>query len=161
MRAEIVSTAGEIMTTVVVSVTPDTPIAEIADRLGVHHISAVPVVDAAEQLVGLVSEYDLLAKTGLTAADVMTTEVISVGVDTDISDIRDLLVSQRIRRVPVLENGRIVGIVSRGDVVALLTTEWVCGICGESVRGQRPPQRCPKCRAESGQFVLQEQPPGP
>jgi CBS domain-containing protein len=161
MHTEVVSTAGEIMTTVVVSVSPDTPIAEIAHRLGVNHISAVPVVDASEHVVGLVSEYDLLAKTGLTAADVMTTAVITVSADTEISDIRDLLVSQRIRRVPVLENGRMVGIVSRGDVVALLTTEWVCGICGESVRGQRPPQRCPKCRAEAGRFALQEQPPGP
>jgi CBS domain-containing protein len=161
MRTKVVTTAGEIMTTGVVSVSPDTPIAEIADRLGAHQISAVPVIDASENVVGLVSEYDLLAKTGLTAADVMTTAVITVTVDTEIADIRDLLVSQRIRRVPVLENGRMVGIVSRRDVVALLTTEWVCGICGESVRGQRPPQRCPKCRAETDQFALQEQPPGP
>lgn len=161
MRTKVVSTAGEIMTTVVVSVSPDTPIAEIADRLGLHHISAVPVVDASEHVIGLVSEYDLLAKTGLTAADVMTTAVITASVDTEISDIRNLLVSQRIRRVPILENGRMVGIVSRGDVVALMTTEWVCGICGESVRGQRPPQRCPKCGAGTDQFALQEQPPGP
>jgi predicted transcriptional regulator len=91
----------------------------------------------------------------------MTTAVITVTADTDIGDIRDLLVSRRIRRVPVVENGRMVGIVSRGDVVALMTTEWVCEICGESVRGQRPPPRCPKCGAETDQFALQEQPPGP
>lgn len=161
MQTDVVSKAGEIMSTLVVSVSPDTPIAEIADSLGLHHISAVPVVDGSEHVVGLVSEYDLLAKTGLTAADVMTTAVITVTPDTDIDDIRDLLVSRQIRRVPVVENGRMVGIVSRGDVVALLTAEWVCGTCGESVRGERPSQRCPKCRGEADQFALQEQPPGP
>lgn len=161
MRTDVASKAGEIMTTPVVGVSPDTPIAEIADRLGLHHISAVPVLDTSEHVVGLVSEYDLLAKAGLTAADVMTTAVITVTPDTNIADIRDLLVSRQIRRVPVVENGRMVGIVSRGDIVALLTAEWVCGICGESVRGGRPPQQCPKCRAEANQFALQEQPPGP
>jgi CBS domain-containing protein len=161
MRTSVVSKAGEIMTTRVVSVSPDTPIAEIAHRLGLRRISAVPVVDGSEHVVGLVSEYDLLAKAGLTAADVMTTAVITVTPDTDIADIRDLLVSRRIRRVPVVANGRMVGIVSRGDVVALLTTEWVCGTCGEAVRGERPPQRCLKCRGGADQFAFQEQPPGP
>lgn len=161
MGTDVVSKAGEIMTTLVVSVSPDTRIAEIADSLDLHHISAVPVMDACEHVVGLVSEYDLLAKPGLTAADVMTTAVITVTPDADIADVRDLLVSRQIRRVPVVENGRIVGIVSRGDIVALLTIEWVCRTCGESVRGERPPQRCAKCRGGADQFALQEQPPGP
>ena len=86
-------------------------------------------------MIGLVSEFDLLAKPGGTAADVMTTAVISVSEDTDVEDVRHLLIDRRIRRVPVLRGGRLVGIVSRGDVVALLATEWVCQVCGESVRG--------------------------
>jgi CBS domain-containing protein len=149
------------MTTVVVSVPPDTPLAEIAEKLRLHRISAVPVVDATQHVMGLVSEHDLLAKTGMTAADIMTAAVISVTADTDISDVRQLLVNQRIRRLPVLEHGRLIGIVSRSDVVALMTTEWVCRACGESIRGEQPPLRCPKCRADTDQFALQEQPPGP
>ncbi len=161
MQTRAITKAGQIMTTIVVTVSPDTSVARIAETLGTYHISAVPVVDEAEHVLGLVSQHDLLAKTGLTAADIMTTSVISVTADTDLADVRQLLVNRRIRRVPVLRDGRLVGIVSRSNIVALLTTEWVCGVCGESVRGEHPPDRCPKCRSKADQFVLQEQPPGP
>ena len=61
------------MTAPVVTVPAGTPIAEIARTLRRHRVSAVPVVDEAGGVVGLVSEYDLLARTGLAARDVMTT----------------------------------------------------------------------------------------
>ena len=73
--------------------------------------------------------------------------MITVSEDTDVEDVRHLLVDRRIRRVPVTSGQRLAGIVSRGDVVALLTTEWVCQVCGEAVRGQYPPPQCPKCHA--------------
>lgn len=161
MQTKIATKVGEIMTTVVVTVSPETSVPQIAEELSLHRISAVPVIDRADHVLGLVSEDDLLAKTGLIADDIMTTSVISVTADTDISDLRQLLVNQRIRCVPVLRVGRLVGIVSRGDVVALLITEWVCGVCGESVRGEHPPGRCPKCRSQAAEFALLEQPPGP
>lgn len=151
---------GEIMTTPVVTVTPETSTAEIADVLAGNGISGVPVVDDSGAITGLVSEYDLLARIGRTAAEVMTTAVISVTEDTDIADVRHLLVDRRIRRVPVLAGGRLVGIVSRGDVVALMATEWVCEVCGEPVRAERAPDVCPKCLGGADRFVLQEQPPG-
>lgn len=151
--------AGEIMTTPVVTVSPDTPTGEIAEALGLHRISAVPVVDEVGGVVGLISEYDLLAKGGLFARDVMTTAVISVTEETNVADVRHLLVDRRIRRVPVLAGGRLVGIVSRSDVVALMVTEWVCQVCGEPARGESAPDVCPKCLGGDG-FVLQEQPPG-
>jgi rubrerythrin len=75
-------------------------------------------------------------------------------------EVRHLLVERRIRRVPVLAAGALVGIVSRSDVVALLTSEWVCEVCGESVRGERPPAQCPKCHAAADRFTAQEAPPG-
>ena len=111
-------------------------------------------------VVGMVSEYDLLAKSGATARDVMTTAVVSVTEDTSIDDVRNLLVGQRIRRVPVLSGGRLMGIISRADVVVLMATEWVPEVCGESVRAAAPPEHCPKCQSGSDRFVLQEQPPG-
>jgi CBS domain-containing protein len=159
-RPAAVSRAGEIMTSPVITVSPDTPVADVADTLRARRISAVPVVDAAGGVVGLVSEYDLLAKSGATAAEVMTTAVVSVSEDTDIADVRHMLVDRRIRRVPVLAGGRLVGIVSRGDVVALLATEWVCEVCGEAVRSERAPETCPKCLGGGERFALQEQPPG-
>lgn len=152
---------GEIMTSPVVTVSPDAATADIADTLSRHRISAVPVVDEGGGVVGVVSEYDLLAKTGRTARDVMTTAVVSVSADTGITDVRHLLVDRRIRRVPVLDGGRLIGIVSRSDVVALMATEWVCQVCGEPVRGDHPPEVCPKCHGGGDRFIAQEPPPGP
>jgi CBS domain-containing protein len=150
----------EIMTTRVVTVTPDTPVAMIAGRLRDHRISGVPVVNEEGAVIGLVSEYDLLAREGQTAAEVMTASVITVSEDTDVDDVRHLLVERRIRRVPVVSGQRLAGIVSRGDVVALLTTEWVCQVCGEAARGQHPPPRCPRCHAGSNRLTLQDACPG-
>lgn len=156
----IVTQVREIMTSPVVTVAVDTPTGQIAEVLGRHRISAVPVVDEAGAVVGLVSQYDLLAKVGAVARQVMTTAVVSVTEGTSVEDVRHLLVDRRFGRVPVLAGGRLVGIVSRSDVVALLVTEWVCGVCGEPVRGEHPPETCPKCHGGHEGFTLQEQPPG-
>jgi len=150
----------EIMTARVVTVSPDTPVRAIATLLRDNRISGVPVTGAGGAVVGLVSEYDLLAREGETAAEVMTPSVITVSEDTEVEDVRHLLVERRIRRVPVLSGQRLAGIVSRGDVVALLTTEWVCQVCGEAARGQHPPARCPKCHAGPDRFILQDACPG-
>lgn len=154
------ATAGEIMSAPVHAVSPDDTVGNVAALLRSKGISGVPVIDAAGVLLGLVSEFDLLAKTGSTAADVMTANVISVTAGTPIADVRHLLVDRRIRRVPVVVHGELVGIVSRGDVVALLATEWVCQVCGEAVRGDHPSGVCPRCHAEGNRFVLVEQSPG-
>jgi CBS domain-containing protein len=154
------TTVGEIMSSPVITVPLLATRIHIADVLTEHRISAAPVVDDAGAVVGLVSEHDLLAKPAVQASDLMTTAIISVSPDCPISDVRHLLVERRIRRVPVLLDGRLVGIVSRGDVVATMATEWVCQICGEAGRGEHPPRSCPKCHAGKEQFVLQQQPPG-
>lgn len=154
------ATAADIMTAPVITVAPDTSLGQVAETLRRHRISAVPVVDAAGTVLGLVSEYDLLAKTGDRAADVMVTALITVSSATAVADVRHLLVERGIRRVPVLEAGRLVGIVSRGDVIALMATEWVCEVCGEPVRGEQRPEMCPKCHADGERFRLQEQLPG-
>ena len=153
-------TAGDIMTSPVITVPADASTQQVADTLTQHRISGVPVVDRTGTLLGLVSEHDLLSKTGATAADLMTTAVIKVSAQCAADDIRHLLVDRRIRRVPVVQEGRLVGIVSRHDLVSVVATEWVCQVCGEPVRGEHPPGMCPKCQATSEQFVLQQQPPG-
>lgn len=155
------TTVGEIMTSPVVMVSADSSVGDVADVLRTNRISGAPVVGPDGALLGLVSEYDLLAKSGGSASEVMTTSVISVGPDTAIADVRQLLVERRIRRVPVVDRGKLVGIVSRGDVIALLATEWVCAVCGEAVRGDHAPTSCPRCHAGSEQFSLVVQSPGP
>jgi CBS domain-containing protein len=149
------------MTTPVIVVQPDESLGGIAALLHQHRISAVPVVVDDGAVVGLVSEYDVLSSpAGRTAQEVMTTAVLSVTEDTDVDDVRQLLVDRRIHRVPVVSGGKLVGIVSRADIVALIFTEWVCPVCGESVRGGHPPAVCPRCHGADG-FVKQVQPPGP
>ncbi len=160
MDARIPATAADIMSSPVIAIPADTAVAEIADLLRANRISGVPVVDDSGHVLGLVSEFDLLAKEGKTAASLMTTAVISVSAATKIADLRHLLIEKRVRRLPVLEDGRVVGIVSRGDIVSLLATEWVCAVCGEPVRGPTPPQKCPRCQADGSRFELHEQPPG-
>ena len=150
----------EIMTTPVVSAGPDTPTADVAELLTSHRISGVPVTDQDGAVVGLVSEYDLLVKKGATAREVMSPTVISVTEDTDVEDVRALLVDMRIRRVPVVAGKQLVGIVSRSDLVELLALEWTCPRCGEAVAGARPPDRCPRCGEPAAGFTRQEQPPG-
>jgi CBS domain-containing protein len=148
------------MTAPVVTVGVDDPVPKIAATLNRHRISAVPVIDSDGAVVGLVSEFDLLARpAGGTAREVMTTAVITVTESTEVDDVRRLLVDRRIHRVPVVSAGSLVGIVSRADIVALLITEWVCRVCGESSRGEQAPALCPKCHSADA-FVVQEQLPG-
>lgn len=141
--------ARDLMTTEVVSVAPDTPVREVARLLLTHQISAVPVVDAAGMVVGMVSEGDLVGRSdaerelrrdwwlallaegeplspdflaGLrsdhrTAGDVMTAPVVRITEATDAAEIAALLAQYRIKRVPVVRDGKLVGIVSRADLL--------------------------------------------
>jgi CBS domain-containing protein len=150
----------EIMTTPVIAVEVGTPSADVAATLRKHRISAVPVTGQDGVVLGLVSEYDLLSRSGPTAGDIMTSAVITVTEDTGVDDVRHLLVDRRIRRVPVVAGGKLVGIVSRSDIVSLMALEWVCEVCGESWRGESPPTQCPMCAAGSERFVRQAKMPG-
>jgi len=145
--------AMDVMTTGVITVDPDASVQAVAKLLSDRGISGVPVVDAADQLVGIVSEGDLLHRVetgtervagrrrswwldtiasdqelardyvkshGRTAKDVMTREVISVTETTDLAEVATLLETKRIKRVPVLRDGKLVGIVSRANLVRAL-----------------------------------------
>ena len=141
--------AADVMTTDVLSVRLDTPVTKIAEVLLANRISAVPVINDKGALVGIVSEGDLIRRveagterqrswwlellTGRetlahefvmsharAAADVMTSPVVSVTPDTSLADIASLLEKHRIKRVPVAVNGKIVGIVSRANLIQAL-----------------------------------------
>ena len=148
------------MTSPVITVSPDTAVADLAATLTRHGINSVPVVDGGGAVLGLVSEYDVLVKRGGAARELMSTALVTVAPGSPIDDVRHLLIDRRIRSVPVLQDGRLVGIVSRGDLLAAMATEWVCHTCGEPVRGERPPPLCPRCGGDADRFGLQEQPPG-
>jgi CBS domain-containing protein len=138
--------AKDIMTTAVVSVRPDTDIREIARLLLDRRISGVPVVEEGGKLVGIVSEGDLMRRPetgsertpswwldmfaspedsawefvkshGRRAKDVMTANVITVAEDAGLAKIATILEHNRIKRVPVVRDGEIVGIVSRANLL--------------------------------------------
>ena len=143
-------TAADVMTTEVVSVEPDTPVRDIAELLYTRRISGVPVVEHG-QVIGIVSEGDLIghvaatgeprrswwlslfadeslsardyAKThGRTARDVMTASVVSVDETATLAEIARLVERHRIKRAPVLRDGKLVGIVTRGNLLQGLAT---------------------------------------
>src|SRR5216110_2223813 len=119
---------SEVMTANVISV-PDTSSIEDTARVLARHRSS------SGALVGLVTEYDLISKQCQVVTDIMSRGTISVTEDTDDEEVVHLLTNRRIRRVPVLRGDRLVGIVSRSDLVKQIAMRWVCPTCGEVLRG--------------------------
>jgi CBS domain-containing protein len=144
--------AADIMTRAVVSVDPDLPLAEVAKLMLGRGISAVCVVERDGRLVGMVSEGDLVHRAeiktethrswwlrvvagddelaadyvkcrGSKARDVMTRTPVTVTEATPVSDIVALLDQHRIKRVPVVRDGRVVGIVSRANLLRAFAAE--------------------------------------
>ena len=81
----------EIMKAPVYTASVDMPTSDVAQLLVQHRISAVPVIDAAGAVVGLVSEHDLISKDGPTAADVMSPGIVSVTEDAEVDDVRPVV----------------------------------------------------------------------
>jgi CBS domain-containing protein len=138
--------AREVMTRPVITVQPNVSVGEAAKCLLENHISAAPVVDAGGKLVGMISEGDLMrryeTKTERRQSwwlrmmsgehilaseyvkahaqkvhEVMTRNVVTAGPKTPLGEIADLLESHCIKRVPIVENGALVGIVTRADLL--------------------------------------------
>jgi CBS domain-containing protein/rubredoxin len=140
---------SEIMTRDVVSVPPDMPTKEVATILSEQRITGLPVVDGDGTVVGVISELDIISRQGATAADIMSGQVISATEDTDVQEVANLFSSSRIRRVPILADGKLVGLVSRSDLMRLfMTARWVCENCGFFVRGFERPDPCPNCGSD-------------
>ncbi|WP_419758093.1 CBS domain-containing protein [Acidisoma sp.] len=140
----------DVMTTDVRTVGPDASIASVIAIMTERRVSGVPVVDEAGQLVGILTEGDLLrrAETGTgtptrpflldllagpgreavdyvrthsrRVSDLMTAQVLTVTENDPLTDLVRLMERRRIRRVPVVREGRLVGIVSRFDLIAAL-----------------------------------------
>jgi CBS domain-containing protein len=119
-------TAGAIMTSDIVTVRPDASVQEAIDVLLTQQISGLPVVDDEGHLVGVITEFALLAVAydkrvkNHSVRHHMTRDVITVEVDDPISRIADLCIVHRVRRVPVMKDGRLVGVIARRDVLRAL-----------------------------------------
>ncbi|HET8972917.1 MAG TPA: CBS domain-containing protein [Pseudolabrys sp.] len=141
--------AADIMVANVVTVRPGASVKDVAELLLAKRISALPVVDEANSLLGIISEADLIHRVEVgterpyswwieflkgrevlaqnyikeharLAADIMTREVVTVTADTPLREIVSLLEKHGIKRVPVVDKGKLIGIVSRADLVQAL-----------------------------------------
>jgi len=137
------------MTTDVITVQPEMTVQGLASLLATSGISGAPVVDSSGQLLGIISEGDLLHRAeigtarrhrerrrswwldhfasdlareyvkshGRTVKGLMTRDVMTVTEDTDLAEVAALLETKRVKRVPVMREGKLVGIISRANIV--------------------------------------------
>ena len=120
----------EFMDTVVPTLSPETRIMAAVDFLLRHRVTGAPVVDENDRLVGIITETDLLKlvtegvqgepPTDATVAEYMTTDVITVSPAVDIYYIAGMFVANKFRRLPVIENDRIVGAITRFDLLRVI-----------------------------------------
>lgn len=135
--------ARDIMSNPVLTVTRRTPVKDAANLLSSNGITSLPVVDEEDELIGIVSEADLLAgrfppdaryrptlddgamltKPAHTVGEVMTTKVISARPGTDIADIASIMLSSHVCAVPIVDDQRVVGIVARRDLIRTIARD--------------------------------------
>ena len=109
--------AKDIMTKKVITVSPLTTVKDLAKTLTKNDISGVPVADKTGKILGIVSATDIVAKKGEKVKDIMSKDIISVNEEIPVEEIANLFTTHKINRVPVLRGKKLVGIVSRADLV--------------------------------------------
>jgi CBS domain-containing protein len=146
---------GDIMTTEVVKVHPDTRVDHIARLMSDHGISGLPVVDENDRVLGVITELDMIVRNtrfkvpnfimildsiiyletpqhfrerlehmlGVTAKDIMSKPAVTIAPDATIEELAGLMVDRRKNPIPVVENERLVGIISRSDIIRLMARE--------------------------------------
>lgn len=147
---------GDIMTTDVITVTPGTPVSRIARLMSDHAISGLPVVDDNNQVVGVITELDMIVRNarfkmptyfvildsiiylerpkhfqerlqhvlGTTAEEIMSKPPATVTPTASIEELASLMVDRRMNPIPVVENKKLVGIVSRTDIISLMAHQF-------------------------------------
>jgi len=155
--------AMDVMVHDVATVSPEDDIADVIKLLAEHDISALPVVDDDDHVVGVISEADLIhreeigtgkhrpwwlealtpastlanefAKShGRRVSELMSTDIVSASEDTPLGQIATLLEKHRIKRIPILRDGRLVGIVSRANLIQALASSLPQIATGDSDR---------------------------
>jgi CBS domain-containing protein len=138
--------ARDVMTSPVVTLTPDTPVPTAAELLSSNGFTAAPVLDDRGQLVGIASEADLFhsevvpdwwqiqREPDATVAGVMTRNPTVMRPEDDLPDIVALMLNAGIRSVPIVDDGELVGIVTRRDVLKAVARR-------EMVLGDKTPRR--------------------
>lgn len=111
-------TAKDIMTRDIITVSPTMSVKELAMTLIKNQISGAPVSSRNGAIVGVVSEADIVAKKGKDVRAIMSKKIISVNEETPVEEIAQLMTTHKIKRLPVMRANKVVGIVSRADIVS-------------------------------------------
>jgi CBS domain-containing protein len=158
--------ALDVMVRDVVTVRPDDTVAEAVQLLAEHDVSALPVVDIDDNVVGVISEADLVHREeigtekhrswwleamtpastlageftkshGRRVNEIMSTDVVSAAEDTPLGEIATILERYRIKRVPILRGGKLVGIVSRSNLIQALASSRTPAAAGSGADADR------------------------
>src|SRR5688572_20795235 len=130
----------EMMTTDVTTATPDTTLEEIATMMRDENIGSVPIVDD-DELMGIITDRDIVVRciaegkdpVETEAEEVLSEEMITIGPDADASQAARLMGERQIRRLPVVQDGRLVGMLALGDVAVKHSDEETSGEVLEEV----------------------------
>ncbi len=112
--------AKDIMTRDVITVSPTTTVKKLAMMLIKNQISGAPVTGKNGKIIGVVSEADIVAKKGKDVKSIMTKKIICAAEDDPVERIAQLMTTHSIKRLPVMRGDKIVGIVSRADIVSAI-----------------------------------------
>jgi len=147
---------GDVMSTDVVKVHPNATVGQIAKLMSDNDISGLPVVDDQDQVVGIITELDMIVRNtrfkmptffvildsiiyletpkhfqerlthilGTTAKEIMSKPVVTVTPDSTIEELSELMTERRRNPIPVVKNKKLVGIISRSDIVRLMAQEF-------------------------------------
>ena len=118
--------AKDLMNTDVVTIRDDAPVSQLCDTMQVAHANGLPVLNARGELVGIVTEDDILYGTmgvfdkdgsAVLVGEIMTSPAICATEDTDVAELSRMMWGMRIHRIPILLDGRVTGVVTALDVV--------------------------------------------
>ena len=118
--------AAQIMTQPVTCADPKASVRYIGKQLLAGPYSGMPVTDGARQVIGMVTEFDLLKAVGegkdlaQTPVEEIMSTATTTDIDTSVSEVMTLMIEKKVRRLPIMEKGQLVGVVSRGDVLRAL-----------------------------------------
>ncbi|MFQ5730477.1 MAG: CBS domain-containing protein [Planctomycetaceae bacterium] len=121
--------AADVMAGSPITMSPATPVTEAINTLLHHRISGAPVVDDDGNLVGMISEIDLLnvivddGMAFMPVGELMSRQVVTVDDDTPLVDVAQAFLSLRLRRLPVLRGGKMVGQISRRDLLRVIADD--------------------------------------
>ena len=112
--------AKDIMTRDIITVSPTMSTRNLAMTLIKNQISGAPVAGRNGKIIGVVSEADIVAKNGKNVKAIMSKKIISIAEETAVEEIARLMMTEKIKRVPVMRGDNVVGIVSRADIVSAI-----------------------------------------